>query len=114
VKELLLDRFEFAVLSPIDGCLRPLLSRLRADHKPALGHTTMAQLKAVITRCVVERLPGVFSQRLANDLGDELEGAWNPRDKAELGELRGIRFAVELAIGYEITGCGRLLKGRDG
>jgi hypothetical protein len=103
VKELLLDGFKLAVLSLAHPVFSPLRRGLRADHEPALGHTIMAQLKAVITRGVVDPLPGVFSQRLADDLGDEFEGAGNPRDKAELGQVLGMVFAVELAIGHQVA-----------
>jgi hypothetical protein len=57
VKKLLVDRFDLAFLSLAHAFLCPLLSSLRADDQPALGHAIMAQFQAVIARGVVERLP---------------------------------------------------------
>jgi hypothetical protein len=73
----------------------------------------MAQLQAVIAHRVVDGLPGVRSERLADDLRDDLEGVGNPSDKAQGLELRRIVFAGELAIGNEITRRGRVLSPPD-
>src|SRR5262245_53780672 len=73
----------------------------------------MAQCQAVITRRGVESLPSVLPQRLADHLGDKREGVRKPGDKAQGLELHRIIFAVELAIGNEITRRRRLREGRQ-
>src|SRR5882672_8190151 len=112
VQELLLDGCKLAFLGLAHTFLRPLQSGLRGNEQPALGHAIMTKIKALIARRVVDGLPCGPPQRLADDLRHELEGTRNPRDKAELLELYRIVFAVEFAIGNELTRRGRALKGR--
>ena len=73
----------------------------------------MAQFQAVITRRVVENLPGVILQRLADHLGDDLEGVRNPGNKAQGLEIGRMVLAVELAIGNQLAWGGGVLKGRE-
>ena len=69
---LLVDRVKLAPLSLTHAGLSSFHGGLRADHQPALGHAIMAQVKAVILRRVVDGLPGVPPQGLADDLRPSL------------------------------------------
>src|SRR5215813_10550085 len=112
MKELLLNGCQFALRRLAYPCLRPLQGGLRGNDQPALGHAIMTKSKALRASRIVDGLPGGLPQRLADDLRHELAGPRNPRAKAELLELCRMGFAVELAIGNEITRGGRVPKGR--
>jgi hypothetical protein len=50
----------------------------------------VVQRKGLIADVVIERLPGIPLEHLANDLRHQLEGGGNTGDKAKLGQMDGI------------------------
>ena len=112
MKELLLNRFPFPLLRFGDARLGALQGGLRRDHQPTLGHAVVTQLEALIAGPLIERVPRVPLERLADHLRHQLEGAWYARDKAELRQGGSTVLGVEFGISDQIPRRGRTHKGR--
>ena len=103
VKELFVDGLRFTLTRFVDARLSALKGGLRPDHQPPLGHAIVAQLEALIARRLIETLPRVPRERLRDHLRDQLERAWNTRDKAELVQVGGILFSVQFGVCHQVA-----------
>ena len=106
VKELLLDRICFALLSFVDAGLGAIQGGLRRHHQPALGHAIVTQLDTLIAGRLIETVPGVPPERLGHHVRDELERIGNTRDKAELAEVSSIILMVQFGVCHQIPRLG--------
>jgi hypothetical protein len=95
VKELLRDGRLFTLSGVGERRLGALQRGVRLDDQPALGHAIVAYLKALITRSVIEPMPGVPREGLRDHLRDRVQGVGNPCDEAEHLEVGSIVLMVE-------------------
>ena len=111
MKELLLDGFPFTLLRFGDARRGTLPGSVRRYHQPALGHAVVTQRETLVAGRVIDLVPRVPLERLADDLRHQLEGARNTRDKAELCQGGGIVLGVPLGICDQIPRRWRTRKG---
>ena len=107
--ELFLDGFLFLFLRLGHRLFGLLPACLGGDHQPPLFDPIVAQIDALETGVVIQRLPVIPGPGLLDDLLGYLEAFRDPRQERQLGQERRILLGVELAIGDHQTGRGRRL-----
>ena len=71
----------------------------------------MAQLKTLIAGVVIKMMPTVQRAGWRDHLCDRANGVGNSCDNAEVAEVGGIAFVVQLRVGDQLPWVGGMLKG---
>jgi hypothetical protein len=96
VKERRVDRLTCAVPGVVERGRGALIGRRGIPHPPTLGHPVVAQLTTLLAGWGIKTLPTVHREGVRAHLRHRAHGVGNACDQAEVAEVGGSVFVVQL------------------